>query len=720
MTDDILIDDAPVDAPIDDHAVPAPAVQAMSGEQILAQIMSLPNIAQQLEDGEPGKLAEIAAKVCAEYEIDAESRKPWLEKIGEALKLAMLTAEQKDYPFEKASNVKYPLLTTAALQFNARAYPAIVTPDKVAKCKVRGRDPQGLKAARAERVSEHMSDQLLHEMPEWEADTDRILVMAPIVGSVFRKVWFDPAVKRNVSRLVTADNLVVNYYAPSLEAAPRITELLRLYPYEIEERIRDGRFLEFDYENVSKGDAPAQEIGRKDGSTDADDQDDSAPHLFLEQHRLLDLDEDGYPEPYIVTVHQGTQKIVRIVANFDADTVTIADDGRVASIRRQNYFVHYQFMPNPEGGFYALGFGWLLGSTNETINSTLNQLMDAGHQANMQGGLISSVLGIKEKSIKIKRGEFRTVNVSGPINQAVHQIDFPEPSAVLFNLLGLLIEMGKEVASVKDVLTGDSASTAAVGTTLALIEQGLQVFTSIYKRIHRTLRAELAIIGRLNFQNVTREKYVAFFDDPSVDPQADYNSSDMDILPVSDPQSVTKMQKLAKAQLVLESAKENPLVNQAEALRRFYEAADVEDIDKLIVPPPEPDPAEVAFMEAVKDLGLQEQMAKITELYTKSLKNVADAEAAEEGQQISLYDMFLRTVQAEHAMEQPNAQPEGGPGGISGMAGAAADPSGAPALQAGGPVDPGAGGTGLAQPVDQLGGGMGQPASPSGVPQGAL
>lgn len=713
MTDDILTEDVAVD----DAAVPAPVSQPMSGEQILAQIMSLPNIAQQLETGEPGKLAEIAAKVCQEYKIDAESRKPWLEKIGEALKLAMLTAEQKDYPFEKAANVKYPLLTTAALQFNARAYPAIVTPDKVAKCKVRGRDPEGTKAARGERVSDHMSDQLLHGMPEWESDTDRILVMAPIVGSVFRKVWYDPAVKRNTSRLVTADNLVVNYYAPSLEAAPRITELLRLYPYEIEERIRDSRFLEFDYQNVSKGEMTTQELSRKESAEGPEDE--SAPHLFLEQHRLLDLDEDGYPEPYIVTVHQGTQQVVRIVANFDKDTVALAPDGRVASIRRQNYFVHYQFMPNPEGGFYALGFGWLLGSTNETINSTLNQLMDAGHQANLQGGLISSVLGIKEKSIKIKRGEFRVVNTSGPINQAVMPIDFPEPSSVLFNLLGLLIDMGKEVAAVKDVLTGEGqGKNASPTTTMALIEQGLQVFTSIYKRIHRTLRAELAIIGRLNFQNVTREEYVAFFDDPSVDPQADYNSKDMDILPVSDPQSVTKMQKLAKAEMLMAVGGNDPLFNPIEVRKRFLEAADIEDIDKLLIPPPEPDPEEQAFMEAVKKLGLQEQVAKINKIHADTIKAIADAEAAEEGQQLSYYDMYLRTLQAEHAMEQPNA--EGGAGGIPGMEGTPADPAGAPALLPAGGVDPAAGGQGPAPVIDQLGGGMGQPASAGGVPQGAL
>lgn len=688
--------------------------EGMNQQQFLYALMNMPNIAEAefIED----QLSAISTKVCDEYRIDALSRKGWLDKIGEALKLAMLTAEQKDYPFERASNVKYPLLTTAALQFNARAYPAIVTPDKVVKCRVRGQDPQGTKAARAERVSEHMSDQLLNEMPEWEEDTDRILVMAPIVGSVFRKIWYDPAVQRNRSRLVTADNLVVNYHAANLETAPRVTELLRLYPYEIEERIRAGRFSPFDYKDASRGEHDATLEGER---PKPDDDDESAPHLFYEQHRLLDLDKDGYPEPYIVTVHEGTKEVVRIVANYDEETVTLNDRGEVASIRRQNYFVHYQFMPNPEGGFYALGFGWLLGSTNETINSTLNQLMDAGHQSNMQGGLIASVLGIKEKSIKIKRGEFRVVNTSGPLNQAVLPIKFPEPSAVLFNLLGFMVDMGKELASVKDVLTGDSASTAAVGTTLALIEQGLQVFTSIYKRIHRTLKHELAIIARLNSKNVTREQYANFFDNPEVDPQADYNSKDMDILPVSDPQSVTKMQKMAKAQLVLDSSKDNPLVNQAEALRRFYEAADVEDIDKLIVPPPPPNPEEEAFMQAVKELGLQKEVANITKIHAEAIKVIADAEAAEDGTQLSYYDAFVNMLQAQQQTEKPQ-NGEGGPGGLPGMEGAPVDPTGGQALPPAIPADQGAGGTGAPPISDPNGGGMGGPAGPGGVPQGAL
>lgn len=710
--------DEDVDVAVVDAAAPT---GGMSGEQILFAIMSMPNIAVALSnapvDGK-NSLQAIAARVCEDYELDESSRKPWLEKNEEAMKLAMLVSEVKNYPFDKAANVKFPLLTTAALQFNARAYPAIVPPERVVKCKVRGRDETGQKAARADRVSEYMSDQLLHEMPEWEEDTDRILIMLPIVGSVFRKFWYDPGLRRNRSRLVTAQDFVVNFRASSLEATPRFTEKLRLYPYEIEERIRDGRFLEFEYRATGAGDDQKTDSSGEGASHDDDD----GPQLFLEQHRLLDLDEDGYPEPYIVTVHKETQKVVRIVANYDQSTVTLAPDGRIGAIRRQDYFVHYQFMPNPEGGFYGLGFGWLLSSTNETINSTLNQLLDAGHMANMQGGLISSVLGIKEKNIKLERGEWRILNTTVPLNQAVMPMTYKEPSAVLFNLLGLMIDMGKEVASVKDVLTGEGqGKNASPNTTLMLIEQGLQVFTSIYKRLYRTLKFEFGICGRLNATNVTPEAYATFFDEQGVDPQADFNAKDMDILPVSDPQSVTKMQKLAKAQMLMEVGGQDPLFNPIEVRKRFLEAADIEDVDKLLIPPPEPDPEEAAFMDAVKKLGLQEQVAKINKTIADTLKSIADAEAAEEGIQMSYYDMVMRALGQEHSMEQDIAAGAVGAGGIPDMAGQPDNGAGAgplpPAGGAGGPIDAGAPVPLGAPPVPP---GMGGAAGPSVVPQGAL
>lgn len=662
--------------PIEGESAPAQQPQLSPMQKLEVIATKIPNIAAVLPEE---KLGQISTKVVEEYLIDKNSRTLWEERISDAMDLAMMVSAQKDYPFEKASNIKYPLLTVAALQFNARAYPAIVQGDRVAKCKVVGRDPNGTKAAQAERVSEHLSYQLLAAQAEWEDDTDKLLTTLPIVGCAFRKVWYDPAIKRNRSRLVSAGSLVVNYFARSMEDVPRITEELRLYPYEIAERIRGGRFIEFDYENATASEPQSDDATKKEGEADPGDKD--APQLFLEQHRLLDLDEDGYPEPYVVTVHHSSQKVCRIAPNFSAESVTAGDDGQISAIRRDEYFVKYTFLPSPDGGFYGQGFGWLLKDVSESINSTLNMIMDAAHLSNIQGGLVSSQLGIKEKTIRLKPGEWRVITQGGKLSDAVLPIKYDGPSPVLFQLLGTLIESGKEVAAIKDVLTGDSPATAPVGTTLAIIEQGLQVFTSIYKRIHRALKAELKLHAKLNAKHLDPAEYNAFFDSPEpVDPQADYDSKAMDILPVSDPNSVSKMQRLAKAQLVKELATENPSMDQMAATRRVLEAADVDEIDELMAPPPQPNPEEEILKRKVAMNAVKGQEADILVKQTTALKNVAQAEAAEEGTNIAAYQAVVAAMQGSEDGQGRVPAMEGQPGNAMG--------AGVP------PIDGGAGGIG--------------------------
>jgi chaperonin GroES len=660
----------------------------------LMALINEPNIATRLSETE---LSEIAQKVVDEYKIDKESREEWERRVKEAVDLAMLVSEEKNYPFDKAANVKYPLLTNAALQFNARSYAAIVQGNRVVKCVTWGQDQNGGKQARADRVSEHLSYQLLAQMPEWEEDTDKMLVILPIVGTCFRKVFFDPSLGRKVTRLVTAERLVVNYWARSIEDTPRLTEEMPLYPYEIQERIGSGRFIDFDY-----GTAQPDEDGKTEQS------DESAPHLFLEQHRLLDLDGDGYPEPYIVTVHKAAQKVCRIVANFTPDTVTMGDDDRVLAIRKQNFYVKYTFLPSPDNGFYGWGFGWLLADISAATNTTLSMMLDAGHLSNVQGGLVSAQLGIKEKAIRLKMGEWRVINTNGPLNQAVMPITYSGPSDVLFKLLGLLIEAGKDISAIKDVLTGEVRQNMTASATMALIEQGLQVFTSIYKRIHRALKAELGIHARLNRENLSPEEYNSFFDaQQQFDPARDYSEKDMDILPVSDPNVASRMQELAKAQFIQEVAKGNPVINPIEATRRVLEAGQVGDVDTLIMPPPQPNPEEEALKRIVSELALQKQEADILDTMTKAIKNIADAEAAETGTQI---DIYSRILDALRARLEANGQ-----GRVPGMEGQPGNAMGAgPALGGGGQ-----GGAGMqGQPVQLDGGGpgaMAEPASAGGM-----
>lgn len=680
--------------------------QKAAGESVsaLQALLASPNIAADLPDKE---LATIAGRAMDEYRIDDNSRDDWKKRIEEAMKLAMLVSEQKDYPFEKAANIKYPLLTTAALQFNSRAYAAIVEGNRVAKCVTWGNDPDGLKQARADRVAEHLSYQLLAKMPEWEEDTDKLLLILPIVGCVFRKVYYDRALGRNCTRLVTADRMVVNYFARSMEDLPRSTEEMPLYPYEIEERIRSGWFVEFDYQNA----AGEPKDGEQDGALD-----ESAPHVFLEQHRLLDLDKDGYPEPYVVTIHKPTEKVCRIVANYTPETVSLDQRGRVLAIRKQDYYVKYQFLPSPDGGFYGWGFGWLLADIGEAINATLNQMLDAGHLSNVQGGLVSASLGIREKSIKLKMGEWKVLDTKGvPISQAVMPITYPGPSGVLFNLLGLLIEAGRDVAAIKDVLTGEQRPNQTATATLALIEQGLQVFTSIYKRIHRSLKKELGILARLNRENLDPQEYSAFFDSGQMlDPRQDYSERDMDILPVSDPNVASKMQQLAKAELLKEIGTENPVMNPIEVTRRVLEAAQIDDIDSLLLPPPAPDPETEILLKLAAFLDLQDKEAEVAKKHAGAMKDLASIEQGEHAGNMAraklIFDTLMAEINAEQAQEAANGQ-----GRVPGMEGQPGNAMGAPA-----PVGPDGGNLGaLPGTAVQLDGaipaGMGEPASAGGL-----
>ena len=453
----------------------------MEQADLLRRWIMTVNIAEELDDTE---LGDIGMRVQREYEIDDGTRSEWKDRYRRWMDRALQIIEPKTYPWPGASNVLFPLMTTASVQFAARAYPAIVMGRNVVKGVVVGADKDDAKKLRAERVGGYMSWQILDEMEDWESDTDKLLHVLPIVGCMFRKTYFDPGTQQNVSELVSALRVCVNYHAKSFSRVPRITEEIDLYPIEIEENIRSGKFLDHDY--------------ALEGMTDGNDED--APVEFLEQHRRMDLDNDGYAEPYIVTVLKQTGRVARIVADYDMDGVMFGPEHRVRRINPVTYYTKYDFIPNFDGGIYGIGFGHLLYPINEAINSTLNQMLDAGHLANTGGGFIGSGISMSAGSVRFQPGEYKTVNSTGPdLKSNIVPLPFAEPSAVLFQLLGFLVEAGKDVAAIKDILMGNQpAGNVPATTVLALIEQGMQVFSAIYKRVHRSLKSEYSKLYRLN------------------------------------------------------------------------------------------------------------------------------------------------------------------------------------------------------------------------------
>lgn len=574
------------------------------------------NLAFDLDDS---TLAAMGAKVCEEFELDLTSRKEagYEERIEQAVKLASLAKEVKNTPWENASNVKFPLIIQAAIQFNARSYSAVVDGPHIVKGKVLGKDDeQGTKRLRAERVGRHMSYQLLDEMEEWEEDTDALLIRLPIVGTLVRKTYFDPTTGRNWSHVIGPDEFVVNYRAKrDLSVCPRATHVLSFYPHEIMEKRRGGLWLEAD-------------LGQPEGN------DDQAPHVFLEQHRLWDLDEDGYPEPYIVTVHKETQKVVRVVARWYEDGIKTNARGEIARIVPYECFTKYGFIPSPDGSFYDIGFGTLLGPLSDTINTAINQLMDAATLSNLGGGFINDGISIKSGNLRFKPGEWKkTSSTGGALRENIVPLPAAQPSAVLFQLLGMMIDAAKDLTATQEILTGDAGkSNAPVGTTLALIEQGLKTFTAIVKRIHRSLKRELGVLYKLNGRYLNEEEYFTFQDGEEQTGRADYAVDDIDVVPVSDPTMATDMQKMGRAQFLM--GLRGSGLNDMEINKRALEAASIPDVDKLMPqgpPPPDPRLALETRKLDQKDTELQirdnAEAAKIAETEARIAKLVSETVA---------------------------------------------------------------------------------------------
>lgn len=577
------------------------------------------------------ELARIGSECCTDYETDKADRKEWERVAERALKAAAQSGErvEKDTPWKGAANVKWPLLTEAMLQFNARMYPAVIKGDEAVLAKVIGRDigrpqmqmtpsgpqpvvlpgpdgqpvPQwqvapGAKGKRALRVAEYLNTVLFYRDTDWESDTDMLLMQIPAVGCAFRKRWWDNGPK---SSLISALRVYLPKGAKSVETSPRITEEVHdVFPHEYSRRVRSGHYL--DWDDLYAGDKPA-------------------PRMFLEQHRLIDLDDDGVVEPYIVTLDHESRRVLRIEAAYSEDDVEVRN-GRIIAIRRQQFYTKYELLPDPEGGVYGLGLGHLLDQLSEVVNTAINQILDAGSAQTAGGGFIASGVRLQEgrgsKSvIRFAPGEYKTVPVTGEaLRNGIVERTLPQVSAVTFQVLDLILGAAKSISGAKDVMTGEASNNGQVGTTLALIEQGLQVFNATAKRVFRSLKAEYTLLRdqiRRYGDNATAEDYDLVLDDPEANFFADFASEDMDIRPVSDPSSVTRMQRMARSQYLMSMV---PMIQAVggdvrEVMRRAFEAADVEDIDKLLPEPQPPQPDPKAEAEAMsKQADAQAKVAK--------------------------------------------------------------------------------------------------------------
>lgn len=599
----------PMGPPVPENP-PAPSKGGPDTKSRLNKMITTVNLADNLEDEE---LAEIGAEVYDGFMRDLKSKEAWDKQVDEWVKLAAQIKEPKNYPWNGASNVKYPLLATSAMQFAARAYPSLIPADgKVVQFKVVGRDDQGQKAAVADKLAKHMNFQLLEDMQDWEEEMDRLLIQLPIVGCLFKKTYFDGLRKINRSCLVGPKDLVVNYWATSLEAAYRKTEIVPMTANDLRARMNAKEYLDI-LEELPSPELTSDIPSKTDvhGNVPPDTVDKASPYLILEQHTFWDLDEDGYAEPYVITIEKQSRKVLRIVARFDSDGIITGPDGKLICIEPVEYYTKFGFIPNPDGGFYDIGFGHLLGPLNESANTLINQLVDAGHFANMQSGFLGKALRLKLGEQRFKPGEWKTVNATGDdLKKQIFPLPRPEPSDTLFKLLGMLLDSGRELASISEIFTGKMpGQNTPATTTQATIEQGMKVFTAIYKRTYRSLTKEYRKIFRLNSiheENFARAQ--AVLDEP-IGP-ADYDRQSYDVCPTSDPTAVSTTQKALKAQSLLEVLPLGTL-NPMEVTKRILEAQEQPNLQALLqMPQPQPDPKAQA-MQAKMQMDQQSEAAKM-------------------------------------------------------------------------------------------------------------
>ena len=325
----------------------------------LIEFANLQNIAEVLDES---RLNEIGEKVVSGFDTDVSDRWEWDEEMSDAMDLALQVMEEKTYPWKGASNVKVPLLTEAAVQYNARMYPALIPSTDIVKPRIVGNDPDGQKRESGIRVSKHMSYQMLEQMEEWEEEMDRGLIVQPILGNMYKKTYYCPMEGRNISEMLSPHEFICCNNAKSLEKSYRKTHHFPMSENDVRSNILMGNFLDEDL-----GDANYHREDHESSTITHD-------YHVLEQHTWEDLDDDGLEEPYIITVEKDSQKVLRITAGYDVNNI-LHRDNEVIQVPQEQYFTKYGFIPNPNGSIMDLGLGKLLGPINHSVNTLPRSLL---------------------------------------------------------------------------------------------------------------------------------------------------------------------------------------------------------------------------------------------------------------------------------------------------------------------------------------------------------
>ena len=563
----------------------------------LPPINETPHTANLVGYFDESSLSKLAKELVGAWESDDSSRKEWKEAYAKGLELLGMTIEEKTEPFQGAAGVYHPLLAEAVVQFQAQAYKEILPAGGPVLAKVVG-DETVDRLAQATRVQDFMNYQICDVMEEYDEDMDQLLFYLPLSGSAFKKTYHDPILGRSVSEFITAEHLTVPYGTTSLSTAIRISHDFMLGGNDLLKYQATGFYSDEHMPEPTQStdkDVIQDQIDDMEGTNGSYYQHDEN-YKIVEIHTNLDneeltgisdeIDDDDVPQapalPYIVTLDPESNVILSIRRNTEEGDATQ---------KRLNHFVHYKFLPGL--GFYGFGLIHMIGGLTTSVTSILRQLIDAGTFSNLPGGLKVKGMRIDGEDTPIQPGEFRDVDApTGTIRDAVMPLPYKEPSAVLAALLGTLVQSGQRFASIADMQVGDtSGQQQPVGTTVAMLERGTKVMSSIHKRIHKAQAKEFKILVRLVKASMPDKPYpYAVKGADQFILKADFDDR-VDVIPVSDPNIFSMAQRVMLASQQLQMAQAAPEIhNLREAYRRMYVAMGVSDLETLLKPEEKPQP----------------------------------------------------------------------------------------------------------------------------------
>jgi hypothetical protein len=596
-----------------------------------------------------GELAEIAGDLIGDFEDDISARKDWIQTYVDGLELLGMKIEERTEPWEGACGVYHPLLSEALVKFQAETIMETFPAAGPVKTQIIGKETPEKKDA-ATRVQDDMNYQLTDVMQEYRPEHERMIWGLGLSGNAFKKVYFDPALNRQVSMFVPAEDIVVPYGASSLEQAPRVTHVMRKTENEVKRLQYEGFYRDIELDSPSSSlDEVEKKIAEKMGfRATTDDR-----YKLLEMHVHLDLpgyedkDKDGEPTgialPYVVTIEKGTQEILSIRRNWRPEDETK---------QKRQHFVHYGYVPG--FGFYCFGLIHLVGAFAKSGTSIIRQLVDAGTLSNLPGGFKTRGLRVKGDDTPISPGEFRDVDVpSGAIKDNLMTLPYKEPSQVLMSLLNMIVEDGRRFASAADIQVSDMSANAPVGTTLAILERTLKVMSAVQARIHYSMKQELRLLKEI-IRDYTPEEY----NYEPVDGRARAKKSDYSlvaVIPVSDPNAATMAQKIVQYQAVLQLAQGAPQIyNLPQLHRQMLDVLGIRNAQKLIPMEDDQKPKDpitenmnILMMKPIKAFIYQDQDAHIM-AHTNFLQDPTTAAAIGQNPQAQMMMAAMQAHIAQH------------------------------------------------------------------------